>query len=1217
MYQWITDMPRQHPIIDHWLRLFRSLIAAGIGFGSHFTPLRLIALILALLLINPVIPPRTARAEPLPEPPQINVPQCGTSSADHIIPVPCNPSDTQFSTADVTNIYAFETQAITDYINLHNLNLSVSDFLNLAGKEMRDDVRATMLAELEGIIGTDPSARTASQQAVYNWFDAWMSLEDAKLYKAAQAEYVAYISNPCGYQLNPTIAKQYNIQFDTTYCSNLGGLFSQPAQPSAEYYLAVGLQSTWGTLLNRAGAVSTFATSGHYSEFALSSAVLGGAGAAAVASQSFSTLAPYAGRAYHVAVESTSDAVGEGAADATAGAAEAGTEAGGEAVAEAFTAAGAGAGAFAIVAVAVVILVQGAIDFANKSAVAAGLATFGQQYAATQTPGYQYDLVGALNDSTQSYKIPAMWAVLGSTSYDFAAPALVAGTNPVFQLTPATLNPNSIIQNGTTINWFDGMQLAPNSSYATSFNNVDWDGRTWSVQLYGNNLFRKTCIAAQFIPCSGPQLVATLETELPFTYNNTGAAPSIRTLVSRNGTVFQIRLLDAGSGYFQIGNPNFPAASGNDLSSYPDCAPDPATGLSDNAFVFPTCGGFVSNVMFFNSAPGNPTTNAAALQYTQVSVVPAPTWRIQTAAFTEGAPSTLQLGAETSVPPDASAAPGQGFELVTQGACPGQLVADTPLPSSAFTFTAGYPGTLSYNGSAPGTGLVGYGTYTEHFCAQVLPPIGPSAQGSVQITWGAGVAIVSSTTFTPTAGFPFSATIYATGTPTPAFSLKYGNIGTAVQVFTFTDNGDGSATISAPASAMHLGYNLVFDPANCEPTCATITAKNSISSATAQLEVSTIPAPAPVFTIPPIPTFEAGVPTSFTVSETDIATSPLLYAYPGGTSVSTAPRAVRIFTASSIPISTQPWLVFYDNANGTGTFTGTAPYGTVADLALEVAGFAYLSSGTTQNITIPVRSDPIFTSASTAIFGVGQYQAFDVTMASQGVVTLNLPATFPNGVAFSSSALSGTAQPTTGGYYPLQFTGTNSYGATSQALNLFVTEPPTIYAATPGHVTSFAVHQGAVTTIKVPGSGYPKAPPPAFAPASLGKGLQYFLTTSLPSNAYTFSDTDSKGNLAGNGTLVFNPPASAVGSYTVSLQAKNGFAPDGFLTLNINIVHGGDVNQDGVVNCSDLTIVKNALGKNQSQTGYDIRADVNLDGVVDIKDYSFVASKLPAGTVCH
>lgn len=61
----------------------------------------------------------------------------------------------------------------------------------------------------------------------------------------------------------------------------------------------------------------------------------------------------------------------------------------------------------------------------------------------------------------------------------------------------------------------------------------------------------------------------------------------------------------------------------------------------------------------------------------------------------------------------------------------------------------------------------------------------------------------------------------------------------------------------------------------------------------------------------------------------------------------------------------------------------------------------------------------------------------------------------------------------------------------------------------------------------------------------------------------------------------------------------------------------GDVNADGVVDCRDQMLVKASFGKRSGAAGFDARADTNGDGVVDIKDLSFVAQRLPAGTLCR
>lgn len=59
------------------------------------------------------------------------------------------------------------------------------------------------------------------------------------------------------------------------------------------------------------------------------------------------------------------------------------------------------------------------------------------------------------------------------------------------------------------------------------------------------------------------------------------------------------------------------------------------------------------------------------------------------------------------------------------------------------------------------------------------------------------------------------------------------------------------------------------------------------------------------------------------------------------------------------------------------------------------------------------------------------------------------------------------------------------------------------------------------------------------------------------------------------------------------------------------------MNGDGVVNCSDVSIVKTAFGKRIGQPGFDVRADLNKDGVVDIRDLTVVSRNLPNGLTYH
>ena len=67
---------------------------------------------------------------------------------------------------------------------------------------------------------------------------------------------------------------------------------------------------------------------------------------------------------------------------------------------------------------------------------------------------------------------------------------------------------------------------------------------------------------------------------------------------------------------------------------------------------------------------------------------------------------------------------------------------------------------------------------------------------------------------------------------------------------------------------------------------------------------------------------------------------------------------------------------------------------------------------------------------------------------------------------------------------------------------------------------------------------------------------------------------------------------------------------------NFTIKFVADLNGDNVVNCADLAIVKASMGKRTGQPGFDVRADVTGDGLVDVRDLSYVALRVPAGTVC-
>lgn len=60
----------------------------------------------------------------------------------------------------------------------------------------------------------------------------------------------------------------------------------------------------------------------------------------------------------------------------------------------------------------------------------------------------------------------------------------------------------------------------------------------------------------------------------------------------------------------------------------------------------------------------------------------------------------------------------------------------------------------------------------------------------------------------------------------------------------------------------------------------------------------------------------------------------------------------------------------------------------------------------------------------------------------------------------------------------------------------------------------------------------------------------------------------------------------------------------------------GDVDGSGSVDCTDLAIVRAAMGRSSGQPGFDARADLNGDGVVNVRDLALVTQRLPAGSSC-
>lgn len=70
--------------------------------------------------------------------------------------------------------------------------------------------------------------------------------------------------------------------------------------------------------------------------------------------------------------------------------------------------------------------------------------------------------------------------------------------------------------------------------------------------------------------------------------------------------------------------------------------------------------------------------------------------------------------------------------------------------------------------------------------------------------------------------------------------------------------------------------------------------------------------------------------------------------------------------------------------------------------------------------------------------------------------------------------------------------------------------------------------------------------------------------------------------------------------------SNGGDQPDGNWDIYYKTSLAGDVNEDGVVDVFDLSIVGMAYGTFEGMPGYDADADINKDGMVDLRDLSIV-----------
>lgn len=327
---------------------------------------------------------------------------------------------------------------------------------------------------------------------------------------------------------------------------------------------------------------------------------------------------------------------------------------------------------------------------------------------------------------------------------------------------------------------------------------------------------------------------------------------------------------------------------------------------------------------------------------------------------------------------------------------------------------------------------------------------------------------------------PVNFAVTTTGNPTPSLT-ESGALPTGL---TFTDNGDGTASITGQASTVNNGLYLIV-----------ITASSSVGTATQDLYLSVDNVQeAPTIISANTLTETKGTPFSFTVDTTG---DPI-------------PSISKVSGSGALPAG----VTLKNNSDGTASLSGSLNGASDSGVYTFTIKAHNANGDATQAFTLYVNSAPAITSKTSATATtVADMTPFAITTSGYPNAALTETGSLPSGVTFvdngdGTATISGTPGTGVGGVYTLTINATNGIGApATQAFTITVNQAPAISSAASATVT-----HGTASAFQVTASGFPAPTYSLLGTLPTGVSIVHGTgvlktTASTPAGIYTFTVT--------------------------------------------------------------------------------------------------------------